>query len=196
MTVDWKSTRNWHCRSTLPGPMGMAVAAEAFAAELEPDAGRPQAVPHGNLDAVLRGEPRHLVTPGEETGPVIDILLSVGQNLLFARGAGGGVDAHDPAGGDRQQRIRIAGAQIVGAGEGQPADIREGPDLFRTHAGLPEPLAVKRGTAVSVRNRPLQAFQLVVQQLRVALEMRHKGLVMPSLQLSLISKNVPAMWQK
>ena len=78
MTVDFRSCIIFSCFSVLPGPNGNGHGAQALGAQLETDAGRPQAVARGDLDAVERGDARHLVAAGELRGPVDDVLLGVG----------------------------------------------------------------------------------------------------------------------
>ena len=67
---------------------GNGHGAQALGAQLETDAGRPQAVARGNLDAVLRGDAGRAIAAGEHLGPVINILLGVGDDHGRAGSAG------------------------------------------------------------------------------------------------------------
>jgi len=104
-------------------PHGNGHGAQALGAQLETDAGRPQAVARGDLDAVERGDARHLVAAGELRGPVDDVLLGVGDDNRRARGARGAVDAHDFLVGHRLQPQRIHRAQVIFLGKGQLFEV-------------------------------------------------------------------------
>ena len=102
---------------------GNGHGAQALGAQLEADAGGPQAVARGDLDAVEGRDAGHLVAAGELGGPVDDVLLGVGDDDGRARGARGAVDAHHFLIGHSLQPQRIHLAQVVLLGEGKLLEI-------------------------------------------------------------------------
>ena len=93
--------------------------AKALGAELEADARGPQAVAGRDVDAVELGAADRLVAAGEHLGPVVDVLLGVGDDDGCAGGAARGVDAHDLLVRHRldAQRVRLAQIGLLGEGK-------------------------------------------------------------------------------
>ena len=98
--------------------------AELLRAVLEADARGPQAVSGRHLDTVARRDARHLVAALEELGPVLDVLLRVGDDDRRAGRARGGVDAHDLLLRHRGDAERIRVAQLFLVRERQLLKIR------------------------------------------------------------------------
>ena len=106
----------------LPGPTD-GERPEALAAELEARPGGPQAIPHGNLHTVFRGQPGKLVAAGHLERERVHVLLGVGEDFAFAGRTGRGVHAHDFGGLHAKQGQGIAVAQVGHVRKGQTADI-------------------------------------------------------------------------
>ena len=111
-------------------PHGNGHGAQPFGAQLEADAGGPQAVARRYLDAVGAGDARRFVAARELDGPVGHVLLRVRNDDRRARRARRRVDAHHFLVGNRLQAQRVGVAQVVLFGEGQLLEV-----LLSLHVG-------------------------------------------------------------
>ena len=145
--------------------------AQALAAQLEADAGSPQAITRGNLDAVGVRDARRLVAAREHGGPIVDILLRVGDDDRGARGARGAVDADDLLVRHRLQSQRVCLAQIRFFRERQLLEI-----FLGLHIGQIDVLefASVEGRAV------LQGFELLFDDLKLLRLHLHSMLPCPN----------------
>ena len=128
-TVVCRSTMISQCMSRFPGSHWNGHGPEALAPELEPDAGRPEAVPHGDLHPVLPGKAGHLVAAGEHVGPVPEVLFGVAEDFSFSGGPGRGMNPDHVLEGDREKRERISFPKVVRGGERELPKIFQGGDI-------------------------------------------------------------------
>ena len=128
----------------IAGTHGDGHGAQALAAQLEADTRGPQAVAGGDMDAVFGGQARIFVAARELDGPVIDVLLGVGNDHRRAGSAAGRMDAHDLLGRNGGDSQRIGFAQVALVGEGQLAEILGGLDIGQVDIG--EFLRIERRT--------------------------------------------------
>ena len=132
--------------------------AQALAAKLEADAGSPQAVARGDLDAVGVRDARRLVAACEHGGPIVDVLLRVGDDDRGARGARGAVDADDLLIRHRLQSQRVRLAQVGLFRERQLLEI-----FLGLHVGQIDVLEF-----ASIESRAvLQGFELLFDDLKL-----------------------------
>ena len=124
--------------------------AQPLAAQLEAHPRGPDAVAHGDLHPVQGGDPGHLVAAGEEIPPVVDVLLGVADDLAFAGGAAGGVDAHDLLIGHRPEREGVAVPQVFPRGQGEFLQVVQGSGWRR---GRPRPHPAGPGKSWSPHRR-------------------------------------------
>ena len=122
----------------IAGAHGDSHSAEAFYAGLKARAGCPETVAGGDLDAVALGETGYRKAAGKHIGPVVDILLGVGDDDGLAGRAGGGMDAHHLFVGHALHAQGIVFPQLAFGGEGQLFKIGLRTDI----AGLNAQLAV------------------------------------------------------
>ena len=140
------------------GAHGNGHGAQALAAQLEADAGSPQAVARGYLDAVGVRDARRLVAACEHGGPIVDVLLRVGDDDRGARGARGAVDADDLLIRHRLQSQRVRLAQVGLFRERQLLEI-----FLGLHIGQ---IDVLEFTGVEGR-AVLQGFELLFDDLKL-----------------------------
>ena len=69
--------------------------AQLFGAKLEADAGRPQAIARRNVNAVFVGDAHRFIATRKHRGPVVYVLLGIGNYHRDARGARRGMDTND-----------------------------------------------------------------------------------------------------
>ena len=120
-----------------------------------------QAVAKGDLDDVVAGDAAGGDDAGHEIGPVFNVLFGVGAHRGLARGARGGVDAHDVLHGHGQHAEGVVIPDVVLGGEGDVLDVRQGFNLIPAgDAGLAQALVVEGDVVVAVVHHPLEAPQL------------------------------------
>ena len=140
------------------GTHGDGHGAQALTAQLEADAGSPQTVTRGDLNAVGVRDARRLVAAREHRGPIVDVLLRVGDDDRGARGARGAVDADDLLIRHRLQSQRVRLAQIGLFREWQLLEI-----FLGLHVGQ---IDVLEFTGVEGRT-VLQGFELLFDNLKL-----------------------------
>ena len=144
----------------LPGH-GDGERPEALAAELEARPGGPQAIPHGNLHTVFRGQPGKLVAAGHLERERVHVLLGVGEDFAFAGRTGRGVHAHDFGGLHAKQGQGIAVAQVGHVRKGQTADIIKRLDVLAAGNARGGELGAVLGALHGLLHRPSDARELV-----------------------------------
>ena len=101
------------------GAHGHGHGAQLFRAQLEADAGGPEAVAGSDLNAVFIGDAGDFVTASEQLRPVVHILLGVRDDHRCAGGAAGRMDTDDLffGHGGETQGIRVAEIGFFREGE-------------------------------------------------------------------------------
>ena len=140
------------------GAHGDGHGAQALAAQLEADAGSPQAITGSDLNAVGVRDARRLIAAREHGGPIVDVLLRIGDDDRGARGARGAVDADDLLIRHRLQSQRVCLAQIRLLRERQFLEI-----FLGLHVGQ---IDVLEFTSVEGRT-VLQGFELLFDDLKL-----------------------------
>ena len=143
---------------SVTGTHGDGHGAQALATQLEADAGSPQAITRGNVDTVGVRDARRLVAAREHGGPIVDVLLRVGDDDRRARGARGAMDADDFLVRNRLQSQRVCLAQIGLFRERQLLEI-----FLGLHVGQVDVLEFAGVESRAV----LQGFELLFDDLKL-----------------------------
>ena len=142
-------------------PQGHGHGPQLLRPGLEAHARGPNPVAHRDLHPVQGGDAGHFVAAGEEMAPVVHVFLGIAQDLAFAGGAAGGVDAHDLLKGHGPEGEGVAVPQVVPGGERQLAQVSKFPDSVGADPGRVQVCPVKAGTFIGVAHGPLEAGELV-----------------------------------
>ena len=108
--------------------------AQLFSTKLEADASRPQAIARRNVNAVFVGDTHRFVAARKHRGPVINILLGIGNHHRNTRGARRRMDANDLFLGHGGQTQRIGLTQVSLFGERQLLKIFPGLNVRKIDA--------------------------------------------------------------
>ena len=116
-----------------------------------------QAIAVGHVDEVVPRRTGGRQGPGRPLCPHLDVVLGIAHHRLLARGAGGGVDAHQLPGRHREQAVGIIVPQVGLDGKGQLADVVDGMDVPGLQAHLVEFPAVEGDVLIGIVYHPDQA---------------------------------------
>ncbi len=141
-------------RRVFPAPGGNGHAAEALRAVVDAKSSGEQSVAGHVLKGVFPADACGKHAAGHEIGPCFHVFPRIADGHGGAGGAAGTVHAHKIGAGNAAQAIRILGAQIVLAGEGQTADILGTGDILRRQARLIQNPRVEGSLAGLRDNRP------------------------------------------
>ena len=134
--------------------------AQALGPVMRAEAASEKPVAVGHVDDVAARGPGCGKGTGHHRGPVADVALGVAGDGGFARGAGGGVDAHDVVLGHGEQAEGVVVAQVLLLGKGQVAHVGQAPDVGGSDAALVEGLPVEGDVSVHPFAQRLEAFEL------------------------------------
>ena len=128
-----------------------------------------QAVAVGHVHDVRTVHPGRRKAARGQFGPVFQVAGRVAHHHRLARGAAGGVQAHDVFSGHGEQAVGIVVAHILLFGEGQEPQVRQGLDVRGGDSDLVEAFAVKghigvHAVAEIAQAAQLQRFQLLAGQ--------------------------------
>ncbi len=105
MAVVLNSCMNQIWRLLLPGPDGNCHRPELLGPVVEAQPAREKPVAHDVLEDVRGAHPCHVHAPGHQVLPRGDVRLRVIDHRGIARGAGGGVQAHDLVQGNGKEPV-------------------------------------------------------------------------------------------
>ncbi len=152
-------------RSVLPPEMGMTVAPEGFSAVMSAQAAGEQAVAVGVLDNVTLVQTARGEAAQHGIGPVVEVLLGVGDDNGFAGGAAGGVQPHDFGERAGKEAKGISRAEVVFLGKGELSDIGKSAQVGGRYAAILHALPEESHVIISTLDNRLHALELNIAQL-------------------------------
>ena len=147
-------------------PLGHAArhrddgAAEPLGAVMGAQAAGEEAVAIGDVHDVARPSAGGADRARHELGPHLDVGLGVAHHRGLARGAGGGMDAHDLLARDGEEAVGIVPTQVLLGGERELGEIVQVLEVVGMDAGRGKGRFVMRHVRVSVRQRPFEPLRL------------------------------------
>ena len=140
--------------------------AEVFDGVVDPEAAGEEAVAGHVLEGVAGPDAGGREPPRHDLPPDVEVVGGVADDLGFARGARGRVDAPDGVVLDGEEARRVGPGERLGGGEREGLEVLDAGDVGRGDAGLVEALPVVGHVPVGALDRLDEPLVLAAPQRR------------------------------